>query len=516
MPTAPSKPKAKRKTKKKRKTRIDKGIPQAAKTPRKPAPITQETGTRDRLPGENPYVWFTEQVCQLPLYDKQRAIITAMGKKNARVAVKAANGSGKTTHICAPLVCAFLAKHKDARVVTTSGVYRQVKEQMWPKIRHLAESRLQVFGASVNQTEMTMTATAGRAIGFSTDDPGKFEGWHAEHLLIIVDEAKSVEDPIYQAIERCIQGSGETRVLLLSSPGGSSGQFWRAFTHETDYWTTFTISAYDCEHINKDEIQKLISRYGEDHPLVRSMVFGEFTDDAGDIFVLSEGKVNDCMSANPVHKDKHEVVVFCDFAAGGDENVIAHRIGNKVHPLTAWVDKDTVRAAGRFAMEIRKIFQGDAPAGCVYGDGSGIGQPFCKMLQGLGIPIVPIHNGSKARKKKEFFNRGSEMWGDGAMMVEKAEVILPNDDDLRSQMTTRKWDRKSYLDKVLRVESKDDMRKRGVRSPDRADAVFGCLTNGPRFAQNLDKFGANPNVLQLMASALPGADSFGNGFDPGL
>lgn len=501
-----------------RKKAAKKKSPAAKKPKSQPEPAAdhpQKPKVRKREKGENKWTYLIEEHLKVPLYPKQAEVIRALSKPNARVALKAANGSGKTTHICAPAVIAFCLMFDDAKVVTTSGVYRQVKEQMWPEIRRLNDQYLPALGGKVNQTELEVAHTRSRAIGFSTDEANKFEGWHAKNLLIIVDEAKGVEDAIFEAVDRCVQGSPDARILMMSSPGGSSGQFWRAFTKETEFWESFTITAFDCPHIKQEEIDKLVARRGEDHPLVRSMVYGEFTDDTGDVFVISESKVNDCQMNPPAWRDKHETVAFLDFAAGGDENVLAHRVGNKVMPLLGWTDRDTVRAVGRFAMELRKVFGGTVPEGHVFGDGSGIGATFCKHLQEIGVPVTAVHNGSKARKPKEYFNRGSEMWGEGAMKVEKNEVILPNDPDLVSQMIGRKWHRQSFLDKVLRVESKEEMKKRGVRSPDRADAVFGCLACGPRVVESkLDVTGRD--VLRVMHDAIQElVDGGGRGYDAG-
>ena len=91
-------------------------------------------------------------------------------------------------------------------------------------------------------------------------------------LLYVVDEAKAVPDGIFQSMERC----QPTRTLLMSSPGGSSGYFYEVFRRNDGKWKTFTVTAYDCPHIRKEWIEEQVARWGEGHPLVRSMIHAEF------------------------------------------------------------------------------------------------------------------------------------------------------------------------------------------------------------------------------------------------
>ena len=126
-------------------------------------------------------------------------MLKSLSKPGTRIALKAANGSGKTAMCAAPAALWHALIYPNSVCVTTSGVYRQVKEQMWPTIRSLAR-KVGGLGIQINQTELS-TPNGSRIIGFSTDDPGRFEGWHADNLLMIIDEAKTVKDEIFMALE---------------------------------------------------------------------------------------------------------------------------------------------------------------------------------------------------------------------------------------------------------------------------------------------------------------------------
>lgn len=96
------------------------------------------------------------------------------------MALKAANGSGKTAMIAAPAALWYALIYPGSIVITTSGVYRQVKEQLWPQIRALA-SKVSGLGMQINQTDLTMD-NGSRILGFATDQPGRFEGFHGQVL----------------------------------------------------------------------------------------------------------------------------------------------------------------------------------------------------------------------------------------------------------------------------------------------------------------------------------------------
>ena len=128
---------------------------------------------------------FATDVFGLKLYKWQKQVLGDLDSPNIRVALNAANGSGKTAMCAAPAALWHALMFPDSVCVTTSGVYRQVREQMWPTIRTLA-NKVQDFGIEINQTDLKVPALNSRIVGFSTDDPGRFEGWHADNLLIIV------------------------------------------------------------------------------------------------------------------------------------------------------------------------------------------------------------------------------------------------------------------------------------------------------------------------------------------
>ena len=412
---------------------------------------------------------FPELFLGLKAYEWQKRVLSDLNFKEARVAMKAANGSGKTSLVAASAVLWHMIRFPQSLTITTAGVWRQVEDQLWPNLRKYIANLGDGWRVTSNELEFS---NGSRAIGFSTNDAGKFEGWHrqgpTDNLLMIVDEAKTVPDSIYEAIARC----QPSRLLVMSSPGGPSGAFYKAFTKEASFWKTHSVTAFDCPHIPQSWIDEQTEKWGIEHPLIRSMIYGEFMDLGSENLVIPYNTLQFCYQ-NPPQKRAGQRIAFCDFAAGGDENVLCIREGNEILPLKCWKERNTMDSVGRFIMEFKKS---DLDPSCIYADAGGLGIPMCDALAEAGWAVNRVNNGSKAYDDRHYGNRGAEMWYESARIIEKAEAILPEDDLLIEQLTTRLG--KTNSKGKLMLESKDDMKSRGINSPDRGDAVVGALTCG--------------------------------------
>ena len=402
---------------------------------------------------------FSEHFLKLQQYDWQKKVLDDLASFN-RVALKAANGSGKTSMVAAPLVVWWCARFPRSQVVTTAGVFRQVRDQLWQQIHQWGSV---LNGWAINASDLA-APNGSKAIGFSTDEPTRFEGWHNDRLLMIFDEAKSIPDGIWHAAERC----QPTSWLAMSSTGNIDTRFAKCFLNPTSKWLKHSVTAYDCKHLvdRGSYIQDQIDEYGADHPLVRSMIFSEFlAGDEGDT-VLNMSKLRD-LKDKPPQPLKDTPLAFIDWGGGGDETVIAVRNGNKVLPLIAWVAKDTMSTVGRAMTELTKL---GVPKDGVWADDGGLGRPMNDRMAEKGWSVHRFNFGAKARNPA-YMHRGAEVWWELARLVEKKQVILPDDELLNTQLVTRRV--RVNSSGKLGLEPKDEMRKRGASSPDRADAVAG-------------------------------------------
>jgi len=416
---------------------------------------------------------FASNVLGINLYDWQRKVLRDLEHRDCRVALRAANGSGKTSTVISAILIWHALVYPRSIAVTTAGVFRQVESQLWPSLRnHIAKlgGAWEVTSGEIRY--LHPNGNTSRIIGYSATDPGRAEGWHAEDheyhpLLMVVDEAKTVADPLFEAISRC----QPTRLLIASSPGGTSGAFYRAFTKEANMWSKHAVTAFDCPHITQTQIDEVIQRYGEKHPLTRSMIYGEFVDIGLESLVINLTQLQNCYNTPPRFKPGVRIAGV-DFAAGGDQNVICISDGNKILPMIAWREKDTMAAVGRFIVEFKKA---GLEANNIYADASGMGMVMCDALAESGWAVNRVNFGATAYDNNAYTNRSAEMWYGMAKKIEDAEIILPEDEDLTAQLTCRRTITNSKG--KLGVESKDSMRARGIASPDRADALALCLSS---------------------------------------
>jgi phage terminase large subunit len=443
-----------------------------------PTPLSPSDFAYKRL-GLNPYAWNIEA-------------LDAVGD-GRRVAVRAANGSGKTTMLVAPLILWFLSKYPKGWIPITSGSFRQVKGQLWPALKRF---RPLFPDWKWNDLQLT-TPEGGQAVAFSTDDGYRAEGWHPKQspeidpVFWVVDEAKNVPEDVFQAIDRCTRAFQ----LFVSSPGPDSGQFFRCFHSEAHYFYGVRVTSFDCPHIEANtpgKYEQDVERYGKDSPLVRSMHFADFTSLENEV-ILTAAALAQAQEASLTNLPYAGAkTAFCDFAAGGDENALAVRDGNRVTLVDAWYDHNEVTSVDKF---IRLFEQLDLSPGCIFGDNGGLGHTMITMMHDRGWPIHRVNNGDSAHDP-HYYNRGSEIWFEGARQVKTLDLHFEGIDKTAfEQLTTRriKYKIKRGDDKaLLYAESKEDMKERGLTSPDRGDAIMGAIACGSNY---------DPGVITAEAAA---------------
>lgn len=399
------------------------------------------------------------------IYDWQGETMEAVGQ-GIPTALLAANGSGKSRRVIVPLLLWLLYSFPRGVALATSASWKQLHDQI---LVGLDEFRPRLAGLGWNWTEGRIESPQGGFISvFSTDQPGRAEGYHGTPeapLLYIMDEAKSIDDSIFQARDRCTVQYG----LVASSPAGPSGRLYDCFNRLRSFYYGIRVTSYECPHITEETRARDLAMWSESDPWYRSRHLAEFSDDETFPQIVKPQWIRGCWS-EPPSRQAGQKRAFCDFAAGGAENVIAVADGNKVYIGAAWRETDTVQAARQFRREFERL---GLNQGMVYGDDGGLGTVMIDQIAETGFQVIRVRNESEANDPEHFANLGSEMWFHAARRIEKREVILPEDKILYDQLVGR---RRDYDSKGrLIAEPKKKMAARGLVSPDRADAICGAL-----------------------------------------
>lgn len=478
-------------------------MPQSTPPQIKTAPKTERKGSRkfsDLSQQERDYVatpsGFAQAVLKMPLYPKQAEIIDSVRFGNSVSAVMC-NEYGKTTRCIAALVLhhivMFPRSSADGGVIATSGSWNQVLNQLMPALRAYQDK---LPGYTFKEHSIDKGGYP-QFLAFSTREANRAEGFHgnpASPLMTVIDEWKGVPDDICFAMqERC----NPQRFAGFSSPGYALGEFYQSHHGKARFYQQFKAAAArinadhpdgfeltgDAPHISPESIKKRVEKWGINHPMTRSMIFAEFMDIVQGAMITA-AEIEACLENPGPYKPNGQRKAFLDFAAGGDENVIAFREGNRVRIAAAWREKDTMAAVGRFVIELNNLKRhfGLQPSE-VEGDASGLGKPMIDRIREAGWPIGEAFNQEAPRYSDRYANLASETWIEGCMQIQRKEVILMDDLEFKAQAVNRRM--VPHSKGLLKMESKDDMKKATrdggavPESPDRAEAVFGALMPAP-------------------------------------
>ena len=438
--------------------------------------------------------WWDETVLGRKLWTMQKAIAQSTFY-HPRTTVRSCESSGKT-FAAAGIILAFLYNYPPATVITTAPTNRQVEDILWREIRiAFSKSRYPLEG---NLTRKQLEISENHfAVGFATDEPERMLGYHNVNVLVVGDDAAGLSQEIFGAIENPLS-AGNTHELLLSNPTQSIGSFRDTF--ESDLYKKYHISAFDTPNlssfgITQEDIesgaweekwagrelpfpqlispQKVAERYknwGKGSYLYVVFVMGDFPE-AGVNNLCRLSDIEAAMSRELDRKeyDKELRVAALDVARyGDDECCLAIRQGNKVLDTITWGHQESTYTIGRTARLIKEY----RPAR-TYIDVVGLGAPVYDVLKkeiGEEFKILEFDSGKEPLDKERYLNRRAEGFWDFNKMLVDGKLDLPHSDKMKAQLADIRY---TYTTKgLLQIESKEDAKDRGSKSPDVADAVM--------------------------------------------
>lgn len=448
------------------------------------------------------FSWFVENIIGETPYDYQDSILSELCDPEdpfARIAWHTGHGVGKTKTL-AWCVIAFLFTRSFSQVVTTASVNRQVRDILWPQIHGVmakAKHNLYKLGWTTpyNILDMKLEIVGFDewfSIGASSDTPENMEGFHAKHILYIVDEAKTVEKGIFEAIEGAMTGTIEAKMLVASTPPlAREGHFYELCSGRVAGWKIHHTDGELSPNVSKDWIAARKLEWGETSPVYLSKVKGVFPDSSENTLIPTSWveMANDRWKTDDGVREGAVTIGVDPARYGDDETVIAKSVGSYVYPLEVHVKQDTMQTAGQVirAIETHQATQVNID---VIGLGAGVFDRTKEVVRDRGIPcaVKPVNvaqrapsmliNGERFRFKRM---RDYLFWClrqklDPVNTVAEELLALPPDQKLLMQLTSIRY--KINSNGEIEIESKDDLKKRGYTSPDRAEAVMMSVTRG--------------------------------------
>ena len=444
--------------------------------------------------------------------DEWQNVVMGDIKNHAKVAVKSGQGVGKTgIEACALLW--FLTCYPEARIVATAPTKQQLNDVLWSEVsKWMNKSPLLCQVLKWTKTYIYVVGYEKRwfAVARTATKPENMQGFHEDNMLFIVDEASGVADPIMEAIVGTLSGANN-KLFMCGNPTRVSGTFYDAFTVDRSIYKCHTVSSRNSPRTNKENIASMERKYGPESNVVRVRVDGEFPMQEDDVFIpisWLEGSCKMQMSdatakAFGVHRSEDgelqpvdvsgvtNIEIGCDVARFGDDKTcIGYKVNECVKIYKKYNGQDTTWTAGNVAKlyaDLKKRF-GYKDKIPIKVDDGGVGGGVVDILNSYkrtdpklyaDMEIVPVNFGQPIKNHKYYADTTTFMMGivreliapfDDNGNVHKAEVILPDDNDLIGQLSTRKY---AFISNgKQRVESKKDMKERGLTSPDEADCIL--------------------------------------------
>jgi hypothetical protein len=400
------------------------------------------------------------------LCDHQQEFHTAT-VEHERVARRTGHGISKTFD--ASITTLHRLYTREAIVVTTAPTWHQVELLLWKEIGKMHRAAKNLPGTLLN-TRINLGDRY--AVGRSTDDPNKFQGFHDKEVVIIEDESPGVHPSIHPAIEGTMTAGGLW--VKQGNPTEASGHFYAVF--QDDMWHKMHMSSWDHPNVSQDKIiipgavtrkwcEERKRKWGEDSPLYQSRVLGDFPTEGIDQVVRLVDIEAALVRGAPGTGNKE---IWCDVARfGDDETVIGLKHGLKYTELLRYNGKDTTQTIGH-CIRLADIHQAVAIGVDDDGVGGGVSDGLIAHY-GNDMEIIMYRGGESANDSEHFENRRGEAWWSMRDTIKNITIEADDADDLKAQFTSTK--RQMTRKGKIKMMSKEDMRKAGDKSPDRADVI---------------------------------------------
>lgn len=394
-----------------------------------------------------------------------------------RLSVRSGHGVGKTTFIAISVMW-FMVCYFPTKIPCTAPTAHQLSDVLWAEIAkwlRVLETKMPSLAEQFEWTQDEFRLKAAPKESFAVartaraDKPEALQGFHSENLLIVADEASGIPDIVFEVGQGAMSTEG-TFAILGANPTRRSGMFYETHHSLRERWATMVVNGEDCPMVSQQFIDDIAFQYGKDSNVYRVRVQGEFPTADDDTVI----PIDLCEDAKIREVDGYgETIWGIDVARfGRDRTVLVKRCTNAtLEKHKAWMGNDTMQTSGRIYAEWLDTPPEKRPK-AVFVDAIGIGAGVADRLMELGMPVTGVNVAEEASVSELYMRLRDELWFKARKWLEKKDCKLVEDETLIAELSLPKYQFTSGG--KLKVESKDEMKKRYPQSPDVADAF--CLT----------------------------------------
>lgn len=413
------------------------------------------------------------------LYDYQKAPLVAIAGGARRVAVTSGHGTGKSTDAAVVAVW-FLLTRFPCRVVMTAPTLAQLESVLMGQIRSYIEKlpiALQDLLEVQNNKIFLRAAPDDAWISARTaraESPEALAGIHAEHVLLMADEASGIPEAVFEHAIGSMSGENAC-TLLLSNPTRRVGTFFKIFNNPIagEGWVKFRFSCRESPLVSEEFIKQVEDMYGKDSNQVRVRVDGLFPTEDLDAF-MNGAAVQEATERDVKIDFNTDGILGVDVARfGSDRSALCMRRGPVVEEIMAWEKKDLMETTGKVIAYIAAMPEEHRPREINVdgiGLGAGVADRLAEVCSERGWPIVvnSINVAEAATLDERAYKLKDEIWLKARDWINLRDCRIPDEKDFVDDILAPGYDFSSSG--KIKIESKQEMRRRGVKSTDLGDA----------------------------------------------
>lgn len=430
---------------------------------------------------------WAKEVLGKTLWSKQREIAESL-IVNSHTAVVSCNGAGKSG-LAGIVAVWWVAVHEpeDVAVICSAPTYIQIARVLFREIQDnfkLAAQHGQRLPGYITQSQEwklddgTVMVWGRRPA--DKDIVSAFQGIHRRYVLVVLDEAGGIPEDLYTATEAVTNTEG-ARVLAIGNPDSRGTPFHRIF-REDPTWNKIKISAFDTPNFTGEEVPEelrplLIQKawverqkisWGEESARYKSKILAEFPDEADNTF-FSQAAIDTAIDTEFADDSEKDAVLGVDLARfGEDDSVVYINRAGRCRKLDSWSKATAIESANR----VHRMAL-DHAVSEIRVDAAGLGGPVVDMLANLAngkYLVVSMIGSAASNDRTRWLNARAQNYdGLREAMIDAKLDIDPDDKILLEELLMIHY--KFSAKGAIQIESKDDMRSRGVKSPDSLDAL---------------------------------------------
>lgn len=459
-------------------------------------------------------IYFAEDIIRVIPDQKQRDILRSL-RDYPMTSVRSGHGIGKSA-VEAWAIIWFLCTRPFPKIPCTAPTEHQLMDVLWAEISKWMRNNPELKNELIWTKEklyMKGYPEEWFAVPRTATNPEALQGFHAEHVLYIIDEASGVSDKVFEPVLGAMTGE-DSKLLMMGNPTRLSGFFFDSHHRNRMQYSAIHVDGRDSQHVSKKFVQQIIDMFGLDSDVFRVRVAGQFPKSTPDSLIMMEW----CEAATQLMTEvaQNRVDIGVDVARYGDDSSALYPVIDKVqsdgyevyhHNRTTEISGYVAQMIKRYAVEcmdavIRVKVDCDGLGVGVYDnlydltdqiidevwrdrcrregldpdDGNQWNE--CQSIPRLDLEIVECHFGAAGGKideddPVEYSNSTGLMWGKIRKLLQAGTLQIPDDDALISQLSNRRYI--VNKDGKLELERKEAMKKRGLPSPDIADALALAL-----------------------------------------